>query len=66
MLEFVLLAGFAVFAVYITVRSNAGEQEVANPTKPLEVKLPVASVTDKPHYGITLDSNQPAYPSLLQ
>lgn len=43
MLEFVLLAGFAVFAVYITVRSSEGKKEVAAPETNTVPKAPRAS-----------------------
>lgn len=63
MLEFVLLAGFAVFAVYITVRSNAAKEEVANPKEPLEVTPPKSQQVVAPHSGTRLDSKQPTSPA---
>lgn len=47
MLEFVLLAGFAVFAVYITVRSSEGKKEVAAPETNTVPKAPRASIVAK-------------------
>lgn len=44
MLEFLLLAGFAVFAVYITVRSSDAKKEVAAPDNDKPIPPPKNSL----------------------
>lgn len=44
MLEFLLLAGFTVFAVYITVRSSDAKKEVAAPDNDKSIPPPKNSL----------------------